>query len=118
MITQTRLYLTAGDMTHVVNNLTFYKAEAIAENATNEVAIYFDGENEFVLNNATELDYYRWELWTLAASDHPEDSDQLQATFYARDVDHARRLAANTTDHHPADTDFYLIDEENEVHQL
>ena len=114
----TSLHLTAGNLCHVVNNLTFYKAEAIAENATNEVAIYFDGENEFVLNNATGLDYTRWELWTLAASDHPEDSDQLQATFYASDVDHARRLAANTTDHHPANTDFYLIDEENEVHQL
>ena len=105
----TSLHITAGNLYHVINNTTFYKAEAIAENATNEVAIYFDGENEFVLNNATGLDYYRWELMA---------SDESLATFYARDVDHARRLAANTTDHHPADTDFYLIDEENEVHQL
>ncbi|MCP1316868.1 hypothetical protein [Halomonas sp. 707B3] len=105
----TSLHLTAGNLYRVVNNLTFYKAEAIADHAPNEVAIYFDGENEFVLNNATGLDYYRWELMA---------GDESQATFYARDVDHARRLAATTADHHPADTDFYLIDEENEVHQL
>lgn len=108
VIWNTQLHITAGDMSHVVNNLTYYKAEALAENSPNEVAIYHDGENEFVLSNRTGLDYGRWELRG------DDENDGLISTFYARDVDHARRLAANYT----ADGVLSLLDEEGEVFEL
>lgn len=107
----TQLYLTAGNLTHIVNNLTFYKAEAIAENAPNEIAIYDDGENEFVLNNATGLDYTRWSLFSDA-------EDATTHNFFARDLDHARRITQTILDHYQSKDDYRLTDEEGEVFEL
>ena len=111
----TALHITEGDFHHTIFNLDFTKAEGVLAQRPGAAGFYDDGENEFVLNATTALDYQRWEL---RLEPYDENCMGLVNTFYATDVDHARRLAANTTDHYPDSTRFVLLDEEGEQFEV